>query len=130
MTEDDFKFVMTKHKDLILYLTSEEELKYAHNKCGTYSDFPGILSINIWNEDLYGNTWVELQNGVATVLVYDGHYNDYRPEHIFRKWEELDRWMSDGFIKDHLSDMSYASKELKKHYLGNADFKYEPWKKK
>lgn len=28
MTEDDFKFVMTKHKDLILYFTCEEELKY------------------------------------------------------------------------------------------------------
>ena len=121
MTEDDFKFVMTKHKDLILYLTCTEELKYEQDIYG--------LSINIWNGDLYGDTWVALKDGVATVLVYDGHYNDYRPEHIFKTWQEMDRWMNDGFIKDHQWDLSYASKELKKQYLGDENFKYEPLEK-
>jgi hypothetical protein len=130
MTEDDFKFVMTKHKDLILYLTCTEELKYETNECETYPDVPGVLSINIWNADLYGDTWVELKDGIATVKVYDGHYNDYVPKQTFRTWEELDRWMSDGFIKDHLWDMSYASKELKKQYLGDENFNYDPWSKR
>lgn len=130
MTEDDFKFVMTKHKDLILFFTTAEELKYEQNKCGCEPDVPSVISINIWNEDLYGDTWVELKDGVVTVLVYDGHYNDYRPEHIFRDWKELDRWMSDGFIKSHLYDMNYASKVLKKQYLGDEDFNYDPWSKK
>jgi hypothetical protein len=121
MTEDDFKFVMTKHKDLILYLTCTEELKYEQDTYG--------FSINIWNEDLYGDTWVALKDGVATVLVYDGHYNDYRPEHIFKTWQEMDRWMNDGFIKDHQWELSYASKELKKQYLGDENFKYEPLEK-
>ena len=121
MTEDDFKFVMTKHKDLILYLTCTEELKYEQDIYG--------LSINILNGDLYGDTWVALKDGVATVLVYDGHYNDYRPEHIFKTWQEMDRWMNDGFIKDHQWDLSYASKELKKQYLGDENFKYEPLEK-
>ena len=123
ITEDDFKFVMSKHKDLILFFTTAEELKYEHNK-------PGVISINIWDEDLYGDTWVELKDGIATVLVYDGHYNDYRPEHIFRDWKELDRWLSGGFIQDHLYDMNYASKTLKKQYLGDEDFNYDPWSKK
>ncbi len=130
MTEDDFKFVMSKHKDLILFFTTAEELKYEHNHCGTSTEVPYIISINIWDEDLYGDTWVELKDGVATVLVYDGHYNDYRPEHIFRDWKELDRWMSDGFVKDHLWDISYASKALKKQYLGDPDFNYDQWSKK
>ena len=122
ITEDDFKFVMTKHKDLILYLTCTEELKYEQDIYG--------LFINIWNKDLYGDTWVALKDGVATVLVYDGHYNDYRPEHIFKTWQELDRWMSDGFIKDHQWELSYASKALKKQYLGDEDFNYDPLSKK
>lgn len=130
ITEDDFKFVMSKHKDLILYLTTAEELKYEHNKCGCEPDVPGVISINIWDEDLYGDTWVELKDGVATVLVYDGHYNDYRPEHIFRDWKELDRWMSGDFIKSHKWELSYASKALKKQYLGDEDFNYDPWCKK
>ena len=130
MTEDDFKFVITKHKDLILYLTSEEELKFQHNKCGTYPEVPYITTINIWNEDLYGDTWVEFQNGMATVLVYDGNFNEHRPTHFFRTWKELDNWLSDGFIKDHLWDMSSASKKLKKQYLGDEDFNYNPWSKK
>ena len=45
ITEDDFKFVMSKHKDLILYLTTAEELKFQKNECGTYPDVPGLLSI-------------------------------------------------------------------------------------
>ena len=98
ITEDDFKFVMSKHKDLILFFTTEEELKYTNNECGCYPDVPGVISINIWNDDLYGDTWLELKDGVVSVLVYEGSYNDYRPEHIFRDWKELDRWMSDGFI--------------------------------
>lgn len=122
MTEDDFKFVMSKHKDLILYLTCTEELKYEQDTYG--------FSINIWNHDLYGDTWVELKDGFVTVLVYDGHYNYYIPKYGFETWQELDRWMSDGFIKDHLWDMSFASKELKKQYLGDENFKYEPWSKK
>lgn len=130
ITEDDFKFVMSKHKDLILFFTTEEELKYTNNECGCYPDVPGVISINIWNDDLYGDTWLELKDGVVSVLVYEGSYNDYRPEHIFRDWKELDRWMSDGFIKDHLYDMNYASKELKKQYLGDEDFNYDPWSKK
>ena len=130
ITEDDFKFVMSKHKDLILFFTTAEELKYTNNECGCEPDVPGVLSINIWDEDLYGDTWVELKDGIATVLVYDGAYNDYRPEHIFRDWKELDRWMSDGFIKSHLYDMNYASKALKKQYLGDPDFNYDPWSKK
>jgi hypothetical protein len=130
ITEDEFKFVMTKHKDLILYLTTAEELKYEHNVCGCEPDVPDVLSINIWDADLYGDTWVELKDGVATVQVYEGHYNDYRPQHIFRTWQELDRWLSDGFIKDHLWDMSFASKALKKQYLGDEDFNYDPWSKK
>ena len=32
MTEDEFKFVMTKHKDLILFFTTEKELKYENNE--------------------------------------------------------------------------------------------------
>lgn len=130
MTVDDFKFVMTKHKDLILYLISEEELKYKNNECGIYPDIPGVLSINIWNEDLYGDTWVELKDGVATVKVYDGHYNDYQPEHSFRTWQELDQWLSDGFIKDHLWDLSFASKRLKRQYFGDENFNYDPFSKK
>lgn len=51
MTEDEFKFVMTKHKDLILFFTSEEELKYENNECGCEPDVPGVLSINIWNDE-------------------------------------------------------------------------------
>lgn len=129
ITEDEFKFVMTKHKDLILFFTTAEELKYEQDTSRCGQDFPGI-SINIWDEDLYGDTWVELKDGVATVLVYDGHYNDYRPEHIFIDWKELDRWMADGFIKDHLWDISFASKALKKQYLGDPDFNYDPWSKK
>lgn len=130
ITEDDFKFVMSKHKDLILFFTTEEELKFTNNECGCYPDVPGVLSINIWNDDLYGDTWLELKDGIVSVLVYEGSYNDYRPEHIFRDWKELDRWMSDGFIKDHLYDMNYASKALKKQYLGDSDFNYDPWSKK
>ena len=130
MTEDEFKFVMTKHKDLILFFTSEEELKFEHNHCGCSPEVPYIITINIWNDDLYGDTWVELKDGIATVLVYDGHYNDYQPEHIFRTHQELDRWLSDGFIKDHLYDMNYASKALKKQYLGDENFNYDPWSKK
>lgn len=124
ITEDDFKFVMTKHKDLILFFTSEEELIYKHQPYGCEPDVPGVLSINIWNNDLYGDTWVSLEDGIATVLVYDGTYNDYRSKHIFRTWQELDRWMSDGFIKSHKYDMNYASKALKKKYLGDEDFMY------
>ena len=130
ITEDDFKFVMSKHKDLILYFTTAEELKFQNNECGTYPDVPGVLSINIWDEDLYGDTWVKLEDGIATVQVYDGNYNNYRPQHIFRTWQELDRWLSDGFIKSHLCELSYASKALKKQYLGDEDFTYEPWRKK
>lgn len=130
ITEDEFKFVMTKHKDLILFLTTEEELKYKHHPYGCNTEVPGVLSINIWNEDLYGDTWVSLQDGIASVLVYDGHYNEHRPEHYFRTLQELDRWLSDGFIKDHLWDMSFASKALKKQYLGDEDFNYDPWSKK
>jgi len=122
ITEDEFKFVMTKHKDLILYFTSEEELKYEQDTYG--------FSINIWNDDLYGDTWVSLKDGFATVLVYDGHYNYYIPKEGFETWQELDRWMSDGFIKDHLYDMNCASKALKKQYLGDEDFNYDPWSKK
>lgn len=129
MTEDDFKFVMTKHKDLILFFTTAEELKYEHNKCDCEPDAQDVISINIWDEDLYGDTWVELKDGIATVIVYDGHYNDYVPEQTFKTWQELDRWMSDGFIKDHLYDMNYASKELKKLYLGDENFNYDPWSK-
>ena len=130
ITEDDFKFVISKHKDLILFFTTAEELKFQNNECGTYPDVPGLLSINIWNEDLYGDTWVELKDGIATVKVYDGNYNNYRPQHIFRTWQELDRWLSDGFINEHLWDMSYASKALKKQYIGDEDFNYNPWRKK
>ena len=124
ITEDDFKFVMTKHKDLILFFTSEEELIYKHHPYGCEPDVPGVLSINIWNNDLYGDTWVSLEDGIATVLVYDGYYNEHRPKHIFRTLQELDRWMSDGFIKSHKYDMNYASKALKKKYLGDEDFMY------
>ena len=35
-----------------------------------------------------------------------------------------------GFIKDHLWDISFASKALKKQYLGDPDFNYDPWSKK
>ena len=117
ITVDDFKYVMTKHKDLILFLISEDELKYGSRHCGILPELPDIVSINIWNEDLYGDTWLEWKNDVVTEYEYDGHFNDYRPFNTFHTIEELDKWMSGGFVNDHKFDLEFADQPLKERYL-------------
>lgn len=117
ITVDDFQYVMTKHKDLILFFISEDKLKYDSRHCGELPELPDIVSINIWNEDLYGDTWLEWKNGVVTEYEYDGHYNDYQPCNTFRTLEELDRWMSGGFVNDHKYELDYADQSLKERYL-------------
>ena len=103
--------------DTTVTFISEDELKYGSRHCGILPELPDIVSINIWNEDLYGDTWLEWKNDVVTEYEYDGHFNDYRPFNTFHTMEELDRWMSGGFVNDHRFDLEFADQPLKERYL-------------
>lgn len=106
MTKQEFKDTLAKYEDIIKELA--EGLEYTDNKLWySPSECKDNCHIALYDQDMYGATDAEwCDDGKVTIYVYEGKCNEYIAEHIFETPEELDFWLSHGYIDDNEFEIS------------------------